>query len=182
VRVVRKSERVLWLFSDERRWLLLIWPSLAPLRARLRTMPEIRLAVLYGAAAHTGATGDEPLELIVSVADDRRLYALARTLREACGREVRLCSLRQAREDHPEVLVEALASARPARSRARVGVAAAPAPRAPSRTGGGATWAHAQAGARAMTAMRSRRSGAHMRSAIRAPRAPRTSARAAGGE
>jgi hypothetical protein len=112
VRVVRKSERVLWLFSDERRWLLLIWPSLAPLRARLRTMPEIRLAVLYGAAAHTGATGDEPLELIVSVADDRRLYALARTLREACGREVRLCSLRQAREDHPEVLVEALATAR----------------------------------------------------------------------
>jgi predicted nucleotidyltransferase len=113
IRAERPSARRLRISADERDWVLRNWPTVARLRAALRTEPSVRLAVLFGSGARGSAHRRSDLDLLVEldVPSPTRLAALEERLSEAAGREVQLVSARGA-QDSPGLLADALRDGR----------------------------------------------------------------------
>ena len=113
IRAERPSARRLRLSDDEREWVLGHWPTVARLRAELRTEPSVRLATLFGSGARGREHGRSDLDLLVELdaPTPGRLAALEERLSEATGREVQLVGVDRAREE-PGLLVDALRDGR----------------------------------------------------------------------
>jgi predicted nucleotidyltransferase len=113
IRAERPSARRLRLTEDEREWVLRYWPTVARLRAALRTEPSVRLAVLFGSGARGRAHARSDLDLLVDfdAPSPARLAVLEESLSRAAGREVQLVPLRTA-QDTPGLLADALRDGR----------------------------------------------------------------------
>lgn len=76
------------------------WPLFAHLLAALRTLPNVRLAVLYGSVARGEEDGGSDLDLLVKLQRDEfsARADLRERLRAAAGREVQLVGLREAEQ------------------------------------------------------------------------------------
>lgn len=92
IRAERPSARRLRISEDEREWVLRLWPTVARLRAELRTEPGVRLAVLFGSGARGREHERSDLDLLVEVdaPTPGRLAALEERLARAAGREVQV--------------------------------------------------------------------------------------------
>lgn len=89
------------------------WPLLSTLRARLRTEPNVRLAVLFGSAATDRDKAGSDLDLLVQLRDPafERLLDLGAKLEATAGRHVDLVELRDAETD-PAFLARILGEGR----------------------------------------------------------------------
>src|SRR5918996_2138091 len=67
IRAERPSARRLRLTEEEREWVLRHWPTVARLRAELRTEPSVRLAVLFGSGARGREHPRSDLDLLVEL-------------------------------------------------------------------------------------------------------------------
>ena len=113
IRAERPSARRLRISDDERDWVLRNWPTVARLRAALRTEPSVRLAVVFGSAARGRQHRRSDLDLLVEldVPSPTRLAALEERLTQAAGREVQVVAARSA-EASPGLLADALRDGR----------------------------------------------------------------------
>lgn len=113
IRAERPSPRRLRLSEDERDWVLRYWPTVARLRAALRTEPAVRLAVLFGSGARGQEHRRSDLDLLVEVdaPSPGRLAELEERLSSAAGRKVQLVSAHDARSS-PGLLADALRDGR----------------------------------------------------------------------
>jgi predicted nucleotidyltransferase len=113
IRAERPSARRLRLAADEREWVLRHWPTVARLRAGLRTEPSVRLAVLFGSGARGREHERSDLDLLVELdaPTPARLAALEERLSGAAGRAVQLVPVEAAAEA-PGLLADALRDGR----------------------------------------------------------------------
>lgn len=98
---VRPTPRTLAMSVSERDYVRRKWPLLSALRARLRTEPNVRLAVLFGSTATDRDTADSDVDLLVQLRDSsfERLLDLGAKLETAVGRHVDLVELRDTETD-----------------------------------------------------------------------------------
>jgi predicted nucleotidyltransferase/uncharacterized protein YutE (UPF0331/DUF86 family) len=92
IRCTRRSERRIELPIREQLYLESHWPLIQALLAGLRTLPTVRLAVLYGSAARGDDTERSDLDLLVRLAEDRlasRAQVVGR-LEDVAGRTIQL--------------------------------------------------------------------------------------------
>jgi predicted nucleotidyltransferase len=109
----RPSPRKVVVPVEERVYLRNHWQLLSLLIQVLRTLHNVRLAVLFGSAARGEATADSDLDIVVRLRrDDYRTRAeLAERLASASGRSVQLVSFEQAWEA-PMLLADVLRDGR----------------------------------------------------------------------
>ncbi len=69
LRATRPTQRTLHLPFAERRYIRRSWPTLAALRAALRTERNVRLAVLFGSAARGSDSAASDLDVLVDLCD-----------------------------------------------------------------------------------------------------------------
>jgi predicted nucleotidyltransferase len=113
IRAERPSSHRLRIGDEERDWVLRHWPTVARLRAALRTEPSVRLAVLFGSQARGREHRRSDLDVLVDLdaASAARLAALEESLSAATEQEVQLVSLRAA-EAAPGLMADALRDGR----------------------------------------------------------------------
>jgi predicted nucleotidyltransferase len=107
LRATRPTPRTLDLPLAERRYIRRSWPTLALLRAALRTEQNVRLAVLFGSAARgTDAAGSD-IDVLVDLRDPslERVVDLSSKLAGIVGRRVDLVR-REDAETEPSLLLE----------------------------------------------------------------------------
>lgn len=98
IRCLRKSDRRLELPVEEALYLRKRWPLLNSLISELRTIPDVRLAVLFGSAARGDEHEGSDLDILVRFADPtlRARARLLGRLEEAMLREVQIVSFEDA--------------------------------------------------------------------------------------
>jgi predicted nucleotidyltransferase len=98
IRAERPSARRLRVDAAERDWVLQHWPVVRSLREALRTLPDVRLAIMFGSIARGRAHRRSDIDLLVDldVPTPARLAALAEQLSEVAGREVQIVSIAEA--------------------------------------------------------------------------------------
>lgn len=94
----RPSPRRLVITNEERDWVLAHWPTIARLRASLRTERSVRLGVLFGSEARGSGHRHSDLDLLVELdaPTPARLVDLEERLSIAAGQEVQLVTTRDA--------------------------------------------------------------------------------------
>lgn len=103
----RPRPRRLRLAPGEREYLRGHWPLLSGLRRALRTERRVRLAVLYGSVARGDEDAGSDLDLMVSLAGDRRATAgfeIAARLEGLAGRSVDVARLERVESESPLLL------------------------------------------------------------------------------
>lgn len=97
----RPTPRTLQISVSECDFVRRKWPLLAALRARLRTEPSVRLALLFGSTATGRDTPGSDVDLLVQLRDPsfERLLDLGSKLEAVVGRHVDLVELRDAETD-----------------------------------------------------------------------------------
>jgi uncharacterized protein len=113
LRSARRGAREVVIPPSERRYVQTHWPLVGALLEQLRKQPNVRLAVLYGSAAHGSDQPHSDLDILVSLRRDdyRARSELAAALEEASRRRVQLVSVDQA-EDAPMLLADVLRDGR----------------------------------------------------------------------
>ena len=98
IRSLRKSARKLELPVEEALYLGERWPLLHTLVGELRTIPNVRLAVLFGSTARGDEHERSDLDILVRFATPtlRARARVARRLEQAVPREVQIVSLEDA--------------------------------------------------------------------------------------
>jgi predicted nucleotidyltransferase len=105
LRVHRTGPRRLRIEPGEREYLCTHWRLLADLRKALRTQRDVRLAVLYGSLARGDEDAGSDLDLLVSLAGDRRRSAsLAARLRSASERPIDIAYMERVEGGAPLLL------------------------------------------------------------------------------
>ncbi len=101
--------------APERAYLAENWLLIAGIMKALRTERNVRLAVIFGSVARGDASADSDIDVLVSLAEERPMYAqhLSTRLEERLGRDVDVLSLGRLRERNPGLLASALADGRP---------------------------------------------------------------------
>lgn len=98
IRCLRRSDRRLELPVEEALYLGKRWPLLHTLVGELRTIPDVRLAVLFGSTARGDESEGSDLDILVRFADPT-LHARGRLLRrleQTVPRQVEVVSLEDA--------------------------------------------------------------------------------------
>jgi predicted nucleotidyltransferase len=113
IRAERPSAHRLRIAEEERQWVLRQWPTIARLRAALRTEPSVRTVVLFGSRARGRERAGSDLDLLIDIdAPARgRLAALEERLAADTGREVQLVPLQDA-ERSPALMADAVRDGR----------------------------------------------------------------------
>jgi predicted nucleotidyltransferase len=98
---IRPTPRTLEMSVSELDYVRRKWPLLAALRARLRTEPNVRFAVLFGSTAGDQDTPGSDVDLLVQLRDPgfERLLDLGSKLEGGIGRHVDLIELCDAESD-----------------------------------------------------------------------------------
>lgn len=98
---VRRTPRTLEMPVSERDFVRRSWPLLSALRERLRTEPNVRLALLFGSTATGRDTPDSDVDLLVQLRDSRleRVLDLGVKLEAVAGRHVDLVEMGDAKTD-----------------------------------------------------------------------------------
>lgn len=98
IRCRRTGPRRLFLPAGEYEYVLAHWPLIGRLVQGLRTLPNVRLAVLYGSVARGDESAASDVDVLISFRRDGvHARALAgERLEEAAGRPVQLVSLGEA--------------------------------------------------------------------------------------
>lgn len=98
IRCLRKSERKLELPVEEALYLGKRWPLLHKLVAELRTLPDVRLAVLFGSTARGDEHEGSDLDVLVRFSEPslRSRSRLIERLESAVPREVQLVAIEDA--------------------------------------------------------------------------------------
>jgi predicted nucleotidyltransferase len=98
IRTQRPSARGIRVTTDEAEYLRRHWPLLSALTGELRTLPDVRLAVLFGSAARGELREDSDLDVLIRLGRGGltgRAEVLGR-LETASGRRVQLVDLDEA--------------------------------------------------------------------------------------
>lgn len=121
IRAERPSARRLRISADEQEWVLRHWPTVAQLRAVLRTEPSVRLAVLFGSAARGREHRRSDLDVLAELdaPSPARLAALETRLSDALDQDVQVVTTRDLRES-PGLLADVLRDGRVLVDRDRV--------------------------------------------------------------
>jgi len=98
IRCNREGPRKISLPRGEYDYLRTCWPLLARLVGVLRTLPAVRLAVLYGSLARGEGRSDSDVDLLVRFRDDtiRARALVVERLERAVGRRVQLVGIESA--------------------------------------------------------------------------------------
>ena len=113
IRVVRKSPRWTLVPSDEYEYVRRRWPLVRALLRELRTLPAVRLAVLFGSVARGTESPESDLDILVRLRSDgvdERAH-VAERLEAAAGRSVQIVQLGDA-ESAPSLLLAVLQDGR----------------------------------------------------------------------
>jgi predicted nucleotidyltransferase len=107
LRATRPTQRTLHLPFAERRYIRRSWPTLAALRAALRTERNVRLAVLFGSVARGSDSATSDLDVLVDLCDPtlERVVDLSLKLTEITGRRADVVRLEDA-ESEPSFLLD----------------------------------------------------------------------------
>jgi predicted nucleotidyltransferase len=113
IRAIRRSPRRLLVTSSEHEYMRRRWPLLSVLIQELRTLPNVRLAMLFGSIARGDDGLKSDLDVLVKLRSDgvRERAQVAERLEAASGRSVQLVSLEDALSA-PSLLAEALRDGR----------------------------------------------------------------------
>lgn len=113
IRCRRSSERKLVIPSPEYDYVRRYWPLLGRLLEELRTLPNVRLAVVFGSVARGEDHEGSDIDLLVALRrDDSRARAeVSERLEAAVGRRVQLVGLAEA-ERSPLLLADVLRDGR----------------------------------------------------------------------
>jgi len=113
LRSIRASERRITVSPEEADYARRHWPVLSSLIAELRTVPDVRLAVVFGSLARGDFQEQSDVDLLVRFARGGfvRRARLAERLGQAAGRTVQLVELGDAVAS-PLLLADALAGGR----------------------------------------------------------------------
>lgn len=103
IRCLRRSPRPLLLAAEEYEYVRTYWPPIGRLIQELRTLPGVRLAVLYGSAARGEENAESDLDILVRFREDgvRSRARVGERLEAASGRKVQLVTV----EDAPPLLL-----------------------------------------------------------------------------
>jgi predicted nucleotidyltransferase len=106
IRTGRSGSRRLELVSGEHDYLRAHWPLLSELRGALRTVYDVRLAVLYGSLARGDEDEGSDLDLLVALADDQVSAGieLAARLQRVSGRRADIAHLVRVEAQAPLLL------------------------------------------------------------------------------
>jgi predicted nucleotidyltransferase len=113
IRCDRPGPRRIAVSASEYRYARSHWPVLARMLATLRTLPNVRLAVLYGSVARGEEADESDVDVLVELrSDDLPARAdLRARLRAATGRDVQLVGIGEA-ERSPLLLADVLRDGR----------------------------------------------------------------------
>ena len=113
LRVIRKGPRRTLVSSEEHQYVLRCWPLVDRLLHELRTLPNVRLAVLFGSVARGDDRPDSDLDVLVRLRQDgvRERAHVAQRLESATGRSLQLVLLDDAARE-PSLLAEILRDGR----------------------------------------------------------------------
>jgi predicted nucleotidyltransferase len=98
IRCSRRSERRVVIPPPEREYVRRRWPLFAALLETLRTLPNVRLAVLFGSIARGEESTESDLDLFVRLEDDdfRERASLRERVEAIAGRRVQVVGLKEA--------------------------------------------------------------------------------------
>jgi predicted nucleotidyltransferase len=113
IRCRRPSERRILVPPREYDYVRRRWPLFAELLEALRTLPNVRLVVLFGSVARGEESAGSDLDLLVRLDDDdfRQRAALRQRVEAAAGRHVQLVGFAEA-EASPLLLADVLRDGR----------------------------------------------------------------------
>jgi len=113
IRTVRRSPHRRLVSSSEYAYVRSRWPLIGSLIQELRTLPNVRLATLFGSVARGDDRPESDLDLVVQLRNDgvHERAQVAERLEAASGRAVQLIPLKDAR-DAPSLLADALRDGR----------------------------------------------------------------------
>jgi predicted nucleotidyltransferase len=114
VQCERVSPRRIEVSDAELAYLREHWPSLARLRAALRTEPNVRVAILFGSLARGDGGENSDVDLLVDLRDEdfpRPIRLIAR-LEDLMEREVQFIPLERVRHRNPLLLSDAVRDGR----------------------------------------------------------------------
>ena len=113
IRCRRPSERKLIIPSPEYDYVRRYWPLLGRLLEELRTLPNVRLAVVFGSVARGEDQAGSDIDLLVALRrdDSRARTEVSERLEDAVGRRVQLVGLGEA-ERSPLLLADVLRDGR----------------------------------------------------------------------
>jgi predicted nucleotidyltransferase len=113
IRCFRRSERRTVIPPREREYVRRRWPLFAALLETFRTLPNVRLAVLFGSIARGDESTESDLDLLVRLQDDdfRQRTYLRERLEAITGRRAQIIGLGEA-ERAPLLFAEALKDGR----------------------------------------------------------------------
>lgn len=113
IRTIRRSPRRVLVPSSEYEYVRRRWPLIGSLIQELRTLPNVRLATLFGSAARGDDWPQSDLDVLVQLRNDgaHERAQVAERLEAASGRPVQLVRLEDAHAA-PSLLADALRDGR----------------------------------------------------------------------
>src|SRR5437870_4094842 len=113
IQAVRKSPRRLLVPSGEYEYVCRRWPLVGRLVQELRTLPNVRMALLFGSVARGEERPDSDLDVLVELRKDgvHERGQLYERLESASGRHVQLVTLDEAKRA-PSLLADVLREGR----------------------------------------------------------------------
>lgn len=113
IRTIRKSPRRVLVTSSEYAFVRQRWPLIGSLIQELRTLPNVRLATLFGSVARGDDRPESDLDVLVQLRNDgvHERAQVAERLEAASGRAVQFVPLEDARRA-PSLLADVLRDGR----------------------------------------------------------------------